>query len=115
MQGDSCIEISPEQIEALGQLVISAEQAISQVAPCVHDGQGLALYRYWNLEQRLAEQIRRLKQQPIQPISCEGYLELLTDPHQQAALQMVTQQSLSIITGGPGTGKPIRLHVLLRC
>ncbi|MBD0137690.1 hypothetical protein IAF30_20755, partial [Acinetobacter baumannii] len=44
-QVDSCIEISPEQIETLGQLVTSAEQAKSQVAPCVHDGQGLALYR----------------------------------------------------------------------
>ena len=77
--------------------------------PCVHDGQGLALYRYWNLEQRLAEQIRRLKQQPIQPVSCEEHLDLLTDPHQQAALQMVTRQSLSIITGGPGTGKTYTL------
>ncbi len=109
LQGDSCIEISPEQIETLGQLVISAEQAKSQVAPCVHDGQGLALYRYWNLEQRLAEQIRRLKQQPIQPVSCEEHLDLLTDPHQRAALQMVTRQSLSIITGGPGTGKTYTL------
>lgn len=109
LQGDSCIEISPEQIETLGQLVTSAEQAKSQVAPCVHDGQGLALYRYWNLEQRLAEQIRRLKQQPIQPVSCEEHLDLLTDPHQRAALQMVTRQSLSIITGGPGTGKTYTL------
>ncbi|TGU88636.1 exodeoxyribonuclease V subunit alpha [Acinetobacter pittii] len=109
LQGDSCIDVSSEQIAALGQLAISADQATSEVAPCVHDGQGLALYRYWHLEQRLAEQICRLKQQPIQPVSCDDYLDLLTDPHQQAALQMVTQQSLSIITGGPGTGKTYTL------
>ena len=115
LQGDSCIEISPEQIETLYQLVISVEQAKSQVAPCVHDGQGLALYRYWNLEQRLAEQIRRLKQQPIQPVSCEEHLDLLTDPHQRTALQMVTRQSLSIITGGRVQVRPIRLLVLLLC
>lgn len=33
LQGDSCIEISPEQIETLGQLVISAEQAKSSSCP----------------------------------------------------------------------------------
>ncbi|MCE6236536.1 exodeoxyribonuclease V subunit alpha [Acinetobacter pittii] len=109
LQGDSCIDISSEQIAALGQLAISADQATSKVAPCVYDEQGLALYRYWHLEQRLAEQICRLKQQLIQPVSCDDYLDLLTDPHQQAALQMVARQSLSIITGGPGTGKTYTL------
>lgn len=109
LQGDSCIDVSSEQIAALGQLVISADQATSKVAPCVYDEQGLALYRYWHLEQRLAEQICRLKQQLIQPVACEDYLNLLTDPHQQAALQMVARQSLSIITGGPGTGKTYTL------
>ncbi|WP_447508122.1 exodeoxyribonuclease V subunit alpha [Acinetobacter lactucae] len=109
LQGDSCIDISSEQIAALGQLAISADQATSKVAPCVYDEQGLALYRYWHLEQRLAEQICRLKQQLIQPVACEDYLDLLTDPHQQAALQMVARQSLSIITGGPGTGKTYTL------
>ncbi|ENV95867.1 exodeoxyribonuclease V subunit alpha [Acinetobacter calcoaceticus] len=109
LQGDSCIDVSPEQIAALGQLAISADQATSKVAPCVYDEQGLALYRYWHLEQRLAEQICRLKQQLIQPVSCDDYISLLTDPHQQAALQMVARQSLSIITGGPGTGKTYTL------
>lgn len=109
LQGDSCIDISSEQIAALGQLAISADQATLKVAPCVYDEQGLALYRYWHLEQRLAEQICRLKQQLIQPVSCDDYLDLLTDAHQQAALQMVARQSLSIITGGPGTGKTYTL------
>lgn len=109
LQGDSCIDASSEQIAALGQLAISADQATSKVAPCVYDEQGLALYRYWHLEQRLAEQICRLKQQLIQPVACEDYQNLLTDPHQQAALQMVARQSLSIITGGPGTGKTYTL------
>lgn len=109
LQGDSCIDISSEQIAALGQLAISADQATSKVAPCVYDEQGLALYRYWHLEQRLAEQICRLKQQLIQPVSCDDYLDLLTDAHQQAALQMVARQGLSIITGGPGTGKTYTL------
>lgn len=109
LQGDSLIDITPEQHATLGSLLVSADLAASQVAPCVADEQGVALYRYWQLEQRLAAQICRLKQQPIAAVSCDGYADLLTDPHQQAALHMVARQALSIITGGPGTGKTYTL------
>ncbi|WP_429674488.1 exodeoxyribonuclease V subunit alpha [Acinetobacter modestus] len=109
LQGDSCIEADRAQIEALADLAISSENAITQVAPCVYDQQGLALYRYWSLEQRLAQQICRLKRQTIQVVNPEIFQNLLSDEHQQAALKMVLQQWLSIITGGPGTGKTYTL------
>ena len=53
---------------------------------------GPALYRYWQLEQRLAEQICRLKRQTIQLVDTAPYQHLLSDEHQQAALKMVMQQ-----------------------
>ena len=109
LQGDSCIEANSAQLEALGDMAVSSEVAATQVAPCVHDQQGLALYRYWQLEQRLADQICRLKRQTIQAVDAEQYQDLLSDEHQQAALKMVLQQGLSIITGGPGTGKTYTL------
>ena len=109
LQGDSCIEANPAQLEALGDLVVCSDVAGTQVAPCVHDQQGLALYRYWQLEQRLADQICRLKRQTIQMLDTAPYQHLLSDEHQQAALKMVMQQWLSIITGGPGTGKTYTL------
>lgn len=109
LQGDSCIEVNPLQLEVLGDLAVSSEAATSQVAPCVYDQQGLALYRYWQLEQRLAEQICRLKRQTIQTLQAADYHDLLSDEHQQNALKMVLQQGLSIITGGPGTGKTYTL------
>lgn len=109
LQGDSCIDVDPLQLEVLGDLAVSSEVATTQVAPCVYDQQGLALYRYWQLEQRLAEQICRLKQQTIQSLQSEEYHNLLSDEHQQNALKMVLQQGLSIITGGPGTGKTYTL------
>lgn len=109
LQGDSCIEVNPLQLEVLGDLAVSSEAATSQVAPCVYDQQGLALYRYWQLEQRLAEQICRLKRQTIQTLQAANYHDLLSDEHQQNALKMVLQQGLSIITGGPGTGKTYTL------
>nr|WP_213071147.1 exodeoxyribonuclease V subunit alpha [Acinetobacter sp. 2JN-4] len=109
LQGDSCIETDSTQLEALGDLAVSSEIAAIQVAPCVYDQQGLALYRYWNLEQRLADQICRLKRQTTQAMDISSYQALLNDEYQQAALKMVMQQWLSIITGGPGTGKTYTL------
>lgn len=109
LQGDSCIQVDTTQLEALGDLAVSSEIATTQVAPCVYDQQGLALYRYWQLEQRLAHQICRLKRQTTQTIDLSSYQNLLSDEYQQAALKMVLQQWLSIITGGPGTGKTYTL------
>ncbi|WP_212749343.1 exodeoxyribonuclease V subunit alpha [Acinetobacter sp. CIP-A165] len=109
LEGDSCIEVDSTQLEALGDLAVSSEIAAIQVAPCVYDQQGLALYRYWNLEQRLADQICRLKRQTTQAMDISSYQALLNDEYQQAALKMVMQQWLSIITGGPGTGKTYTL------
>ena len=109
LNGDSCIQIDLVQLETLGDLAISSEKAATQVAPCVYDQQGLALYRYWQLEQRLAQQICRLKRQMTPAIDISEYESLLEDEFQQAALKMVLQQWLSIITGGPGTGKTYTL------
>nr|WP_215899257.1 exodeoxyribonuclease V subunit alpha [Acinetobacter sp. C16S1] len=109
LQGDSCIDIDLLQLDALGDLVVSSEIANTQVAPCVYDQQGLALYRYWQLEQRLAQQICRLKRQMAQAIDVSEYQSLLDDEFQQAAMNMVLEQWFSIITGGPGTGKTYTL------
>lgn len=109
LNGDSCIQVDLAQLETLGDLAISSEKAATQVAPCVYDQQGLALYRYWQLEQRLAQQICRLKRQMTPAIDISEYESLLEDEFQQAALKMVLQQWLSIITGGPGTGKTYTL------
>jgi exodeoxyribonuclease V alpha subunit len=109
LNGDSCIQIDLVQLETLGDLAISSEKAATQVAPCVYDQQGLALYRYWQLEQRLAQQICRLKRQMTPAIDISEYESLLEDEFQKAALKMVLQQWLSIITGGPGTGKTYTL------
>ncbi|ENW16236.1 exonuclease V subunit alpha [Acinetobacter haemolyticus] len=109
LNGDSCIQVDLVQLEALGDLAIPSEKAATQVAPCVYDQQGLALYRYWQLEQRLAQQICRLKRQMTPVIDISEYESLLEDEFQQAALKMVLQQWVSIITGGPGTGKTYTL------
>ncbi len=67
------------------------------------------MYRYWNLETRLAKQIERLWQQQIPPVDLTAYSGLLQDKYQKSALTMVAGKILSIITGGPGTGKTYTL------
>lgn len=109
MNGDTRIDITFDQKLTLADLVTTPAHLPQRLAPCVYDEQGLALYRYWQLEQRLARQICRLKQQTIYPVDAAAYQHLLVDPYQQKALRMVAEQSLSVITGGPGTGKTYTL------
>lgn len=106
-QGDSCLPISATQAQGLRSLVAFAEK--EQLAPFIFDGTAIYLYRYYALEQRFAHQVTRLWHQ--QPIFFETapYTNLLQDPHQQQALQMVGEHALNIITGGPGTGKTYTL------
>ncbi len=108
-RGDSCLPASAEQVHALQDLVIHVAESTQAVAPFVYEEQRLYLYRYWLLEQRLAEQVSRLKQQQIQPVQLAADHQLLQDEYQKKALAMVAEKGLSIITGGPGTGKTYTL------
>lgn len=45
----------------------------------------------------------------VPEVDISVYQHLLSDEFQQKALSMVMQQWLSIITGGPGTGKTYTL------
>lgn len=108
-QGDSCISASSEQVETLNDLVVSVAHIEQQIAPFIFDEQRLYLYRYWALEQSLAQQVARLKQQKIAAVDISAYPNLLTDEHQIQALTMGAKQGLNIITGGPGTGKTYTL------
>lgn len=107
-EGDSCVEVTTD-IRELSHLVVDHEQALHQIAPFVHQDQQLYLYRYWSLEYRLAQQIARLATNPIAKIDVSEFKHLLIDERQQQALQMVASQALSMITGGPGTGKTYTL------
>ncbi|MFH7805847.1 exodeoxyribonuclease V subunit alpha [Acinetobacter sp. BSP-53] len=107
--GDSCISATRQQADTLHDLVVLAENVEQKIAPFVFDQQHLYLYRYWAMEQSLAQQVMRLKQQTIPAVDLAAYPDLLRDEYQVQALQMVAKQALNIITGGPGTGKTYTL------
>ncbi len=115
--GDSLIKCNAHVMDELTPWVIEASQAQSHilrpdqvpVAPCVYSNGTLALYRYWQLEQRLSQQVQRLSQQTVVQVDATLAYSLLKDEHQRAALDLVCHQAFSLITGGPGTGKTYTL------
>lgn len=109
IQGDSCISAKDKNTTGLKPLMIEVGNTEGGVAPFVLDHEYLYLYRYWQLESRLAQQIKRLSMQSIAQVDVSAFNELLTDAHQKAALAMVAKSALSMITGGPGTGKTYTL------
>ena len=108
-RGESCVAATESQILALQHLAVEQYNASAEVAPFVYDDQFVYLYRYWQLEQRLAKQIIRIQQQEVDIVDTKNFQHLLSDPQQKSALEMVAKQALSIITGGPGTGKTYTL------
>ena len=105
--GDSCLPTTSTQAQGLRSLVAFAEK--NHLAPFVFEDNLLYLYRYYALEQRLAMQVSRLTQQTPQNVDRTAYQTLLEDEFQRQALNMVCEQGLNIITGGPGTGKTYTL------
>lgn len=110
LRGDSCIRTAQAEVTVLNDLVANASTMQETIAPFVFDAPYLYLYRYWALEHSIAQQIVRLKSASISAVSLQPeHLQLLQDPYQNAALKMVAEHALSMITGGPGTGKTYTL------
>ena len=72
-QGDSCISATQAQADTLHDLVVSVSNIQKQIAPFVYEDNRLYLYRYWALEQSLAQQVVRLKQQEIEAVDISAY------------------------------------------
>lgn len=108
-QGDSCIAKQGRNTAVLDTLISDDQTVQTEVAPFVQDDEFVYLYRYWQLEQRLATQVLRLKKQAIQQVDVSAYDDLLSDEHQRKALVSAAKNAFNIITGGPGTGKTYTL------
>lgn len=130
-EGHTCIDLSKanlfgkqdELVEILTQLEQSDlcctpahANATNQPkpAPIVLQRQGKTTYawlhRQWQAEQQLAQQLLALANAPVAPINL---------PHrqgntaQQQAIDRACTQALSLITGGPGTGKTYTIAQLV--
>ena len=77
------------------------------------DSQTLTLWlqRAWQAEHDLVAHVMRIKAQRVQPLDIDPNPLLNTE--QQSAIDMANHSALSIITGGPGTGKTFTVAQLV--
>ncbi|ANE53862.1 exodeoxyribonuclease V subunit alpha [Methylomonas sp. DH-1] len=106
--GHSCIAIGAEDREiVLASGLASADRA----TPLIAEAERLYLQRYWHYEERLARQLGALARQQFDARHLEACLDRYFPSQgdeidwQKTAAQAAVGQALSIITGGPGTGK----------
>jgi len=96
--GDSCILLDGEE-----QNLIKESDLVGEGAPFVLEDRRLYMQRYWLYEEQLAQRLRELANTLSQDgLDIDNYF---TDEYQREAAQLVLRSQLSIITGGPGTGK----------
>jgi exodeoxyribonuclease V alpha subunit len=91
------------------------------------DGDRLYLQRYFAYEQRLAQRLSELLGEPPFPIDPGALLSVLPNTQgaakdgeeatdwQAVAVFVALRHRLSVISGGPGTGKTHTIGLLLRC
>lgn len=92
-----------------------AEHPLTGQPPVLHvDGDLLYLDRYWLEEQQVCDDILRMTTaRPAQPVP---HLDRLFPPgfeEQRAAAELALSQGLTVLTGGPGTGKTTTVARLL--
>lgn len=84
------------------------------------DGSRLYLQRYWRLERELAAGLSRLAERSPQTIEpglldelLAGLGQVAEDDHVRAALLAAAARGLTVIVGGPGTGKTATIAALV--
>jgi len=111
-KGHNCIQIDDQDAELLlasGLVALAGQTAVR--LPLVLEKDRLYLQRYWDYENRLALQIKAMSAvtHPLENADdlLDRYFPKMSDEidWQREAAKMAVQQSFSIITGGPGTGK----------
>jgi exodeoxyribonuclease V alpha subunit len=107
-QGHNCIQLNQSELSVINEFKRTFKDTPS---PIVLEDNRLYLHRYWDYENRLAKQINNLLSYPSQ---CHNLNTILnqyfpqlttkTDWQKEAVIKAINN-SLCIISGGPGTGK----------
>ena len=115
--GHSCLDNNRlEKLEEYhSPIIVTADNALIHIAPLVLEQSRLYLYRYWYDEYQLAQAIKQLKRSLDVSLS-EAQRQALvanTKELQAKAIDVALAQGLTLITGGPGTGKTFTLVRIL--
>lgn len=115
-EGHSCLPLTPKDEELLLPLSLVGDGEAA--TPLVLCRGRLYLHRYYHYERRLAERITILAATKIKEvIESRGEqgnaLPLNKDSGQQKAVDLARERALTIICGGPGTGKTTTVVAIL--
>lgn len=84
-------------------------EQILKLGTLAYDGQDIYLPAYLKAESELAQILKRLNQAPVpiswNPEGMDGKLGITLDPTQIQAIRNMAESPVSVLTGGPGTGK----------
>lgn len=120
------LEVSAAQVEAaLEALLRPAKRSGGERSEreVILEEDRLYLAPFFMSELGVARRVRALQATPsaLPPVAAEAWRDLLAAvergqplaPHQRAAVQMALQHKVSILTGGPGTGKTTTIRALV--
>ncbi len=105
---------SLEDLSNAGDIVIESFAGTSSPAVTTSNDRAVYLKNMWQAEHAIANRILALLSIPVTPLptpvknvlaEVENKLIISLSPEQQRVLEDVTKHRISIITGGPGTGK----------
>lgn len=117
LEGDSCISLAKHEQARLAQAVPIVGGTHTASTPLIQFADKLTLGRVWQFEAEIAAHLRRLSH-PITPEHDVSALLKTLFPEagsqqQQQAAALACVNQLTIITGGPGTGKTTTVAKLL--
>jgi exodeoxyribonuclease V alpha subunit len=107
--GNSCLRLQADELALV--LASGLVATAGQIAPLIVEQDRLYLQRYWQYEHNLAQQLSMLAGQCFAVDGVDDLLEQYfpaindEEDRQKAAAKAVLSQGLTIISGGPGTGK----------
>lgn len=117
---DLDLELSMEENQLLKQSIIAAAASLPNDS-LIRDGSRIYFKKQWNLESRFLKRLKNLaNEQPHPSISTSQLIQELNSiekdllPEQRQAIISAINQSVTLITGGPGTGKTYTAARLLR-
>ncbi|MBS0624705.1 MAG: AAA family ATPase [Verrucomicrobia bacterium] len=113
-EGHLCVRESPNR--PLPQEMVSSGAEPFPLSPIVHSNGRYYLQRNWVYESLICREVQRLSQRlpeqapPLDRLVADGRLQ----PGQAQAIQYAFEHQLTVLSGGPGTGKTYTAGHLIR-